>query len=75
MRWNSCWCAIFSGLGVMELEWGALKRFLPTALFPKFRELAHKADEAGADGDGFEQLQRWLEELMMTNWLSCSVRH
>ncbi|MEZ5586110.1 MAG: SDR family NAD(P)-dependent oxidoreductase [Sedimenticolaceae bacterium] len=52
-----------SGLGVMELEWGALKRFLPTALSPKFQELAHKADEAGADGDGFEQLQRWLEEL------------
>ena len=52
-----------SGLGVMELEWGALKRFLPTALSPKFQELAHKADEAGADSDGFEQLQRWLEEL------------
>ena len=52
-----------SGVGVMELEWGALRRFLPTALSPKYQELAQQAKEAGADTDGQEQLQRWLEEL------------
>jgi len=52
-----------SGLGVMDLEWGALRRFLPTALSPKFQDLAQQAEEAGADAEGLEQLQRWLEEL------------
>jgi phthiocerol/phenolphthiocerol synthesis type-I polyketide synthase C len=52
-----------SGLGVMELDWGALRRFLPTALSPKFRDLAQQAEEAGADAEGLEQLQRWLEEM------------
>lgn len=52
-----------SGLGVLELEWGALRRFLPTALSPKFEELARQAEEAGADAEGQEQLARWLEEL------------
>jgi acyl carrier protein len=52
-----------SGLAVMELEWGALKRSLPTALSPKYLELAHRAEEVGAEGEGLEQLHRWLEEL------------
>lgn len=52
-----------SGLGVMELEWGALRRFLPTSLSPKFQDLAQQAEEAGADAEGLEQLQRWLEEM------------
>lgn len=52
-----------SGLGVMDLDWGALRRFLPGALSPKFQELGRQAEDAGADVEGQEQLQRWLEEL------------
>jgi acyl carrier protein len=52
-----------SGLGVMDLDWAALRRFLPGALSPKFQELGRQAEEAGADAEGQEQLQRWLEEL------------
>jgi acyl carrier protein len=52
-----------SGLGVLDLEWAALRRFLPSAVSPKFQELARQAEEAGADAEGQEQLQRWLEEL------------
>jgi len=52
-----------SGLGVMDLDWAALRRFLPGALSPKFQELGRHAEEVGADAEGQEQLQRWLEEL------------
>jgi NADPH:quinone reductase-like Zn-dependent oxidoreductase/acyl carrier protein len=52
-----------SGLGVIDLDWAALRRFLPGALSPKFQELGRQAEEAGADSEGQEQLQRWLEEL------------
>ncbi|NTV87548.1 MAG: SDR family NAD(P)-dependent oxidoreductase, partial [Burkholderiaceae bacterium] len=52
-----------SGLGVMDLDWAALRRFLPGALSPKFQELGRQAEEAGADAEGQEQLQRWLEDL------------
>jgi acyl transferase domain-containing protein/NADPH:quinone reductase-like Zn-dependent oxidoreductase/acyl carrier protein len=55
--------ADLSGLGVIELDWTALNRFLPTAVSPKFQELARAAEDAGANGDGYEQLQRWLEEM------------
>lgn len=55
--------ADLSGLGVIELDWAALNRFLPTALAPKYQELARAAEDAGANGDGYEQLQRWLEEM------------
>jgi len=47
----------------MDLDWAALRRFLPTALSPKFQELGRQAEEAGAGAEGQEQLQRWLEEL------------
>jgi phthiocerol/phenolphthiocerol synthesis type-I polyketide synthase C len=40
-----------SGVGVMELDWRALQRFLPSARSPKFSELARHADEVAADED------------------------
>ncbi|TGV08727.1 SDR family NAD(P)-dependent oxidoreductase [Alcaligenaceae bacterium 429] len=40
-----------SHLGVMELDWSALDRFLPTANSPKFSDLAHMAAEAEHDGN------------------------
>ena len=40
-------------LGVLELDWAALARFLPTAGSPRFNELARQADDDGrADDDG-----------------------
>jgi acyl carrier protein len=52
-----------SGLGVIDLDWKALRRSLPRAASPKFQELARHAEEAGADAQGLEQLERWLEEM------------
>lgn len=49
-------------VGVLELDWSALSRFLPSARAPKFRELACQDDNAGGDDDSAE-LQRWLREL------------
>ncbi|CAN0540130.1 unnamed protein product [Ectocarpus sp. 12 AP-2014] len=34
-------------LGVLELEWGALARFLPTAEAPRFNEIARASDDDG----------------------------
>jgi len=49
-------------VGVLELDWSALSRFLPSAKAPKFRELARQ-DEGSGDGDDSAELQRWLREL------------
>lgn len=39
-------------LGVLELEWGALARFLPTANAPRFMEIARASDEdSSTDSD------------------------
>ncbi len=46
-------------LGVLELEWGALARFLPTAEAPRFSEIARQADDDGRrhdDGDNIADL-------------------
>lgn len=46
-------------LGVLELEWGALARFLPTAEAPRFNEIARQADDDGRrhdDGDNIAAL-------------------
>lgn len=52
-----------SGLGVMELDWRALARFLPTAATPRFSELASLAgSDGGEDGDTAD-LQAMLETL------------
>jgi acyl transferase domain-containing protein/NADPH:quinone reductase-like Zn-dependent oxidoreductase/acyl carrier protein len=52
-----------SGLAVLELDWKALGRFLPTAGTPKFGELALNADDAKADeGDG-QDIRRLLATL------------
>ncbi|MCU1750287.1 type I polyketide synthase [Pseudomonas sp. 6D_7.1_Bac1] len=52
-----------SGLGVLELDWRALSRFLPTAKTPKFQELARlQGSEQGEEGAD-ENIQRWLVEM------------
>ncbi|MEH6473470.1 MAG: type I polyketide synthase [Halopseudomonas sp.] len=50
-------------LGVMELEWSALQRFLPTADSPKFREIALAADEADSGDDSLLDIEQMLAEL------------
>jgi phthiocerol/phenolphthiocerol synthesis type-I polyketide synthase C len=52
-----------SGLGVMELDWRALNRFLPSAQSPKFNELATLAGDADSDDDNADDIHRLMEEL------------
>ncbi len=52
-----------SGAGVLELDWKALNRFLPTATTPKFSELALHGDEAKADEDGGQDIPSLLKRL------------
>ncbi|MDW7745298.1 MAG: type I polyketide synthase [Halomonas sp.] len=43
-------------LGVLELDWSALARFLPTAASPRFSELAREAEDDGRADDGGDNL-------------------
>nr|WP_320010985.1 type I polyketide synthase [uncultured Desulfobulbus sp.] len=52
-----------SGFGVMEIDWRALSRFLPSASSPKFMELARTSGKGDADDGDADALQRMLEEL------------
>ncbi len=52
-----------STLGVMELEWSALKRFLPSAESPKFRELALAADDGDSGDDEQLDIDKMFAEL------------
>ncbi len=52
-----------SGIGVMELDWNALSRFLPSAGSPKFSELARHAADNDGDGINSDDIQRVLSEL------------
>ncbi|MEG3064266.1 MAG: SDR family NAD(P)-dependent oxidoreductase, partial [Comamonas sp.] len=52
-----------SGLGVMELDWKALSRFLPSASSPKFSELARDAMDNDGDEEDSGDIQRVLAEL------------
>ncbi|RAU19166.1 polyketide synthase [Nitrincola tibetensis] len=49
-------------LGVMELDWSALNRFLPTADSPKFKEVAAFAGDLDQDAEG----RAYIEHLMHT---------
>jgi acyl carrier protein len=52
-----------SGIGVLELDWKALKRFLPTSASPKFSALAPAAADVKADDEGSQDVQRLLTTL------------
>lgn len=51
-----------SGLGILELDWKALSRFLPSAQAPRFRELA-RLQGGEHDEEGGQDIQRMLQEL------------
>ena len=52
-----------SNLGIMELDWKALARFLPSAGSPKFSELTRHAGDSDGDQDNADDIQRMLSEL------------
>jgi len=52
-----------SGMGVLELDWKALKRFLPTSASPKFSALAPATADVNADDEGSQDVQRLLTTL------------
>jgi acyl carrier protein len=62
-----------SGLGVMELDWKALSRFLPSAGTPKFSELARHAGDNEGDKENADTLQSMLEELSDTDLLTALI--
>lgn len=52
-----------SGLGVMEIDWKVLSRFLPSAASPKFSELARLSGESGRNEESPDTISRMLAEL------------
>lgn len=50
-------------LGVMEFEWHALSKSLPTAASSKFREIALQAADKENDDENHSDIQRLLDEL------------
>ncbi|MEO8102688.1 MAG: SDR family NAD(P)-dependent oxidoreductase, partial [Betaproteobacteria bacterium] len=52
-----------SDLGVLELDWKALGRFLPTAKSPKFSELETFGSDDDSDSDHADDIQRLMAEL------------
>jgi len=52
-----------SGVGVLELDWKALTRFLPTAGTPRFGELVRQVEDGKADDVGITDVKRLLTTL------------
>jgi phthiocerol/phenolphthiocerol synthesis type-I polyketide synthase C len=52
-----------SGLGVLELDWRALNRFLPSSQSPKFSELVAQAGDTEDADDNADDIQRMVAEL------------
>jgi acyl transferase domain-containing protein/NADPH:quinone reductase-like Zn-dependent oxidoreductase/acyl carrier protein/SAM-dependent methyltransferase len=48
---------------VLRLDWSTMRRFLPSARSPKFRDLARLAGDVATEAGGPEQVRRWLAEL------------
>jgi acyl carrier protein len=51
-----------AAVGVIDLDWATLKRFLPAAASPKFREIAREGGGSG-NSEGSAVLLRWLRGL------------
>ncbi|SIT31348.1 type I polyketide synthase [Achromobacter sp. MFA1 R4] len=52
-----------SGLGVLELDWRALSRFLPSAGLPKFSDIARHAGDAADDETGSDDIAHLIATL------------
>ncbi len=62
-----------SGIGVLEFEWRALARFLPSASSPKFSDIGRGLTESDGDDEGGVDLQRLLHELPEEELLSTVI--
>ncbi|CUI66711.1 type I polyketide synthase [Achromobacter kerstersii] len=52
-----------SDLGVLELDWRALSRFLPTAGLPKFSDIACRAGSASEEDSGADDIAQMIATL------------
>jgi phthiocerol/phenolphthiocerol synthesis type-I polyketide synthase C len=52
-----------SELGVLDLDWRAMSRFLPTSAAPKFSDLARAGGDNETEEEGLQDLRRMLMEL------------
>ena len=52
-----------SGFGVVNLDWSALRRVMPTADSPKYRALVPDVEATVDDATGAETVRRWLAEM------------
>lgn len=52
-----------SGLGVLELDWRALSRFLPTAGLPKFSDIARRAGSGADEDNGADDIAQMIATL------------
>jgi acyl carrier protein len=52
-----------SGLGVLDFSWSNLRRFLPTAASPRFRELWARRDDPEDNSERKDELRRLANEL------------
>ena len=59
-----------SGLGVLELDWRALNRFLPSSQSPKFSELVAQAGDSEDADDNADDIQRMVAELSQDELLA-----
>ena len=62
-----------SNLGVMELDWKALSRFLPSADSPKFSELARHTSDSDGQPDNAKDIQQLLLELSGADLLTTLI--
>ncbi|HRD93409.1 MAG TPA: SDR family NAD(P)-dependent oxidoreductase [Accumulibacter sp.] len=62
-----------SGLAVLDFDWNALSRLLPSAASPKFRELAWHADDGDDQDNHSEDIQRLLTELSDEDLLAAFI--
>jgi NADPH:quinone reductase-like Zn-dependent oxidoreductase/acyl carrier protein len=62
-----------SHVGVLELDWSVLGRFLPAARAPKFSELARHEAKGHADNEAPQDLQRWLSQLQASELLPALI--
>ena len=52
-----------TGIGVFDVDWTSLRRFLPSAEAPRYARLAQMAEELDAGLEGHDEIERLLEEL------------
>ena len=62
-----------TGQGVMEIDWQALSRFLPSAGSPKFQEISRNFRASGNDMDTTDDMHYLLEELSDEELLAAIV--